>query len=165
MEVLLLIGSDSDLEKVKPAYRTLIDFGIKVESHVCSAHRSPDKATQLSLLAHTNGFKVIICAAGMAAHLAGVVASHTILPVIGLPLSGSALGGQDALYSTVQMPSGIPVATVAVDGAQNAAILAIQILALSNSNLTKNLWVYKESLKEKVETADANLQSKLADFK
>ena len=126
-KVAILMGSDSDLPVVKGAIQTLKDFGLSVEVHVISAHRTPKQACDFSTNAIENGFGVIICAAGKAAHLAGIIAALTTLPVIGLPIKSSTLDGLDALLSTVQMPKGVPVATVAIDGAENAAILAIQI--------------------------------------
>ena len=124
-KVAVIMGSDSDLPVVSPAIRELKRFGIEVEAHVMSAHRTPEEAAAFSHNAKENGFGVIIAAAGKAAHLAGVLAAHTTLPVIGIPVKSSTLDGLDALLSTVQMPAGIPVATVAIDGAKNAALLAV----------------------------------------
>jgi 5-(carboxyamino)imidazole ribonucleotide mutase len=135
----ILMGSASDLPVVKKAIDTLVLLDVPYEVHVYSAHRTPDEASNFSAMAKENGFGVLIAAAGMAAHLAGVVASRTTLPVIGIPCKSSNLDGLDALLATVQMPSGIPVATVAVDGAANAAILAAEILALSDEALAKRL--------------------------
>ncbi|MGN0539397.1 MAG: 5-(carboxyamino)imidazole ribonucleotide mutase [Candidatus Fimenecus sp.] len=135
----IIMGSDSDLPVVEKAINTLNDFGVPFEVHVFSAHRTPEEAKNFSANAKKNGFGAIIAAAGMAAHLAGAVAANTTLPVIGIPVKGSALDGMDALLSTVQMPSGIPVATVAINGAANAAFLAIQILAVSDNELAEKL--------------------------
>lgn len=135
----IIMGSASDLPVVKKAIATLDGLGIPYEVHVYSAHRTPVEAGEFSRNAKANGFGVIIAAAGMAAHLAGAVAANTTLPVIGIPCKSSNLDGIDALLSTVQMPSGIPVATVAIDGATNAALLSAQILALSDEDLSKRL--------------------------
>ena len=135
----IVMGSASDMPVVKKAVDMLVSLGVPYEVHVYSAHRTPDEASNFSLAAKENGFGVIIAAAGMAAHLAGVVASRTTLPVIGIPCKSAALDGLDALLATVQMPTGIPVATVAIDGAANAALLAAQILALSDETLAKKL--------------------------
>lgn len=133
------MGSSSDAERMKPAVEWLGRFGVEAEEQVLSAHRTPEAVAGFASGARDAGFGVLICGAGMAAHLAGAVAAHTTLPVIGVPLSGSALSGVDALYSTVQMPRGIPVATVAIDGAANAAVLAVQILALGDAELATRL--------------------------
>jgi 5-(carboxyamino)imidazole ribonucleotide mutase len=138
------MGSDHDRDKMAPALALLGDFGVEATEHVLSAHRTPAPVAAFATTARDEGYGVIICGAGMAAHLAGAVAGHTTLPVIGVPLSGSALGGVDALYSTVQMPRGIPVATVAIDGAANAAMLAVEILAVSDGALEKKLAGYRE---------------------
>jgi 5-(carboxyamino)imidazole ribonucleotide mutase len=137
MKVAILMGSASDKEKMRPAGETLASFGIEVDERVLSAHRNAEKVTALASGARENGYSAFICAAGMAAHLAGVVAAHTTLPVVGVPMSGGALNGVDALYSTVQMPKGVPVATVAIDGAMNAALLVVQILAVADEGLAK----------------------------
>ena len=137
MKVAILMGSASDKEKMRPAGETLEKFGIEVDERVLSAHRNAEKVTTLASTARENGYSAFICAAGMAAHLAGVVAAHTTLPVIGVPMSGGALNGVDALYSTVQMPKGVPVATVAIDGAMNAALLVVQILAVADEGMAK----------------------------
>jgi 5-(carboxyamino)imidazole ribonucleotide mutase len=139
MKVLVLMGSANDAEKVQPAIDTLTQFGVEHEWWAASAHRNPGKVAELVSGARDNGFGVIIAAAGMAAHLAGVCASKTTLPVIGIPVSGGALNGADALHSTVQMPPGMPVATVAINGAKNAGLLAIQILAVTDEELAKKL--------------------------
>ena len=135
----IVMGSASDLPVVKKAIDMLVSLDVPYEVHVYSAHRTPDEASNFSSMAKENGFGVLIAAAGMAAHLAGVVASRTTLPVIGIPCKSSNLDGLDALLATVQMPTGIPVATVAIDGAANAALLAAEILALSDEALAKKL--------------------------
>jgi len=133
------MGSPSDREKMAPAVSTLGEFGIEVDERVLSAHRTPAAVATFAGRARADGFAAVICGAGMAAHLAGAVAANTTLPVVGVPLSGSALGGIDALYATVQMPKGIPVATVAVDGAANAALLVVQMLAITDTGLADKL--------------------------
>ena len=138
-KVAVIMGSPNDRSKMEPAAETLAAFGIEADVQVMSAHRSPAKVAEFVGNARANGYAAIIAAAGMAAHLAGAAAAHTTLPVIGVPLSGGALNGVDALYSTVQMPRGIPVATVAVDGAVNAALLAVQILAVTDESLVSAL--------------------------
>ena len=153
----VIMGSDSDLPVVQKAIDKLRSFGIPVEAHVMSAHRTPERAAAFAGAAADNGFGVIIAAAGKAAHLAGVLAAHTILPVIGIPINSSTLDGLDALLATVQMPSGIPVATVAIDGAENAAILAAQMLALSNTELADKLSGMKKSMAAAVEEKDRKL--------
>lgn len=135
----IVMGSASDMPVVKKALDTLESFGVPFEVHVYSAHRTPDEAATFARKAKKNGFGVIIAAAGMAAHLAGAVAANTTLPVIGIPVSSKNLGGMEALLSTVQMPSGIPVATVAIDGATNAALLAIEMLAITDDTLAAKL--------------------------
>ena len=138
-KVAVIMGSDSDLPVVEKAMDTLKEYGIPYEVHVYSAHRTPEQVRDFVSNARDNGFGVIIAAAGMAAHLAGAVAANTVLPVIGIPVSAKKLDGLDALLATVQMPSGIPVATVAIDGAKNAAILAAQIIALGDDELYSKL--------------------------
>jgi 5-(carboxyamino)imidazole ribonucleotide mutase len=133
------MGSPNDKDKMAPALKTLAEFGVDAEEHVMSAHRSPAAVAAFATGARANGYAALICGAGMAAHLAGAVAAHTTLPVVGVPLSGGALNGVDALYSTVQMPRGIPVATVAVDGAMNAALLVVQMLAITDADLARRL--------------------------
>ena len=135
----IIMGSDSDLPIIEKAINTLKAFDVPFEVHVFSAHRTPEQARDFSLNARKNGFGAIIAAAGMAAHLAGAIAANTTLPVIGIPVKSGHLNGVDALLSTVQMPSGIPVATVAIDGAVNAALLCIEILAVSDSDLAEKL--------------------------
>ncbi len=138
-KVAIIMGSDSDLPIVKKATDTLKSFGVPFEAHVFSAHRTPDEARTFARHARANGFGVIIAAAGMAAHLAGAIAANTTLPVIGIPCKSNTLDGIDALLSTVQMPSGIPVAAVAIDGGTNAALLSLQILAVEDAQLAQKL--------------------------
>ena len=156
----LIMGSDSDLPIVEKAIDTLHAFGVPCEAHVYSAHRTPLEAAEFAKNAAANGFGVLIAAAGMAAHLAGALAAQTTLPVIGIPCKSNTLDGIDALLSTVQMPSGIPVATVAINGAVNAALLAVEILALSEPELSKKLADKREADRQKVLEKDAALQSK-----
>ena len=139
MKVAVLMGSPNDKDKMAGAGQMLERFGIEVDERVLSAHRNPAEVTALASSLRDNGYVAAICGAGMAAHLAGVVAAHTTLPVIGVPLSGGALNGVDALYSTVQMPKGIPVATVAVDGSANAGILVAEMLSITNEDIAKKL--------------------------
>jgi 5-(carboxyamino)imidazole ribonucleotide mutase len=160
-KVAILMGSDSDLPIVKGAISILKSFHIPVEVHVFSAHRTPAQASDFASTAKANGFGVIICAAGKAAHLAGVIAAHTTLPVIGIPVKSSVLDGMDALLSTVQMPKGIPVATVAIDGADNAGILAAQILGISDPEIDKKLEQMKADMVAEVLEKDKKLQSML----
>jgi 5-(carboxyamino)imidazole ribonucleotide mutase len=155
----VIMGSDSDFPVVSAAVKKLKSFGIPVEVHVMSAHRTPQAAFEFSASAVQNGFGVIIAAAGKAAHLAGILAANTILPVIGIPMKSSELDGMDALLSTVQMPSGIPVATVAINGAENAAILAAQILAVGDESLAGKLAQMKRQMAEKVRKKDAAVQA------
>ncbi len=163
-KVLIVMGSDSDFPVMEGCFKLLNKFGVEFEARVASAHRTPDKAITLARCAKENGFDVIIAAAGLAAHLGGVLAANTILPVIGVPCKGGALNGVDALYATVQMPTGIPVATVAIDGGSNAAILACQILALNDEELSSKLSEYKKSLEASVEERDARLQAKISEL-
>ena len=156
----IIMGSASDLPVVKKAMDMLDSFSVPYEAHVFSAHRTPEEAREFSLNARANGFGAIIAAAGMAAHLAGAVAANTTLPVIGIPCKSMNLDGLDALLSTVMMPSGIPVATVAVDGAANAALLAIQILAVSDATLAKKLDDAREAGRKKVLAKDADVMAK-----
>ena len=144
MKVAVLMGSPNDKAKMAPALEAMAEFGVEATEHVLSAHRTPAAVAALARSARDDGYGVIICGAGMAAHLAGAVAAQTTLPVIGVPLSASALSGVDALYATVQMPRGVPVATVAIDGAANAAVLAIEILAVTDETLAKKLAAYRE---------------------
>lgn len=138
-KVAIIMGSDSDLPVVRKAVDTLAAFDVPCEVHIYSAHRTPEQARQFAVSARDNGFGVVICAAGMAAHLAGAIAANTTLPVIGIPMTSTNLGGMEALLSTVQMPSGIPVATVAIGGAVNAALLAVEMLAISDEALAGKL--------------------------
>ena len=161
-KVAVIMGSDSDWDIVKKAVNCLKEYGVETEVHVMSAHRTPAEACAFAKGAKKNGFGVIIAAAGKAAHLAGVLAAHTTLPVIGIPVKSSTLDGLDALLSTVQMPSGIPVATVAIDGADNAAILACQMLALSDEDLAAQLLQMKADMAQGVAKKDAALQEKVA---
>lgn len=160
-KVAVIMGSDSDLPVVKGCIKTLKDFGIPVEVHVMSAHRTPDAAAEFAKNAAANGFGVIIAAAGKAAHLAGALAAQSILPVIGIPVKSSTLDGLDALLSTVQMPKGIPVATVAIDGADNAAILAAQILAVSDAGLCDKLSEMKQQMADSVVKKDLKIQTEV----
>jgi len=156
----VIMGSDSDLPIMEKVFKRLKDFGIPFEAHVMSAHRTPDRAAEFAANAKKNGFGVIIAAAGMAAHLAGVIAAHTTLPVIGVPIKSS-LDGLDALLAMVQMPPGIPVGTVSIDGGDNAAILAAQILAVSDDALAEKLSAMKKDMAQKVIEKDNQLQEKL----
>lgn len=160
-KVAVLMGSDSDLPVLKGAINTLKEFGINTEAHIMSAHRTPSQAIKFASDAKSNGFGVIICVAGKAAHLAGVVAAHTTLPVIGIPMNSGALDGLDALLSTVQMPKGIPVATVAIDGAANAALLAVQILAVYDEELAAKLQEKRANMTNEVLEKDMKLQTEL----
>jgi phosphoribosylamine--glycine ligase len=161
ISVLILMGSDSDAPVMQAAVDVLQEFEIPCEMTVASAHRSPDRVTRLVSEAPRRGVKVFIVGAGAAAHLAGVVAAHTTLPVIGVPIDSSALQGWDALLSTVQMPPGVPVATVSVGraGATNAGVLAAQILAVADARLADRMTTYKKTLAEKVEQAAARLSN------
>lgn len=163
-KVAVIMGSDSDFPVVSGAIKTLKSLDIPVEAHVMSAHRTPEKAAEFSSKAKENGVGVIIAAAGKAAHLAGVLAAHTTLPVIGIPIKSSTLDGLDALLATVQMPQGIPVATVAIDGAGNAALLAAQMLALSDDELAGKLADMKADMKKGVEKKDKALQEKVREL-
>ncbi len=149
-KIAIIMGSDSDLPVVSKAADTLKSFGVPFEVHVFSAHRTPEEAKEFSCNTRKNGFGAIIAAAGMAAHLAGAIAANTTLPVIGIPIKSAGLGGIDALLSTVQMPSGIPVATVAIDGAVNAALLCVEILAVTDSELAEKLDNKRKADYEKV---------------
>ncbi len=157
----ILMGSDSDAPIIKKATDMLTSLGIPFEVHVYSAHRTPEQARDFSVSARENGFGVIIAAAGMAAHLAGAVAANTTLPVIGIPCKGPVLDGMDALLATVQMPTGIPVATVAINGSANAALLAAQILAVEDKELAAKLDAKRVSDAEAVLKKDAEILSKL----
>ncbi|MEW6065676.1 MAG: 5-(carboxyamino)imidazole ribonucleotide mutase [Bacillota bacterium] len=154
----IVLGSDSDLPLMKDAVKTLEKFGIPYELSISSAHRAPDKTAAYARTAESRGLKVLIAAAGLAAHLPGVVAAHTVLPVIGVPVKSGALDGVDALYSIAQMPPGIPVASVAINGAKNAAILAVQMIALSDDTVREKLHRFKEELAREVEAKDARIK-------
>ncbi len=159
-KVAVIMGSDSDLPVVEKALEKLKEFSVPFEAHVYSAHRTPEQARDFSANARANGFGVIIAAAGKAAHLAGSVAANTTLPVIGIPIKASALDGLDALLSTVQMPPGMPVATVAIDGAANAALLAMQILAVEDAELAQKLEDSRSAERTKILAKDAALTKK-----
>ncbi len=159
-KVAVIMGSDSDLPIVEKALDTLGEYDVPFEVHVFSAHRTPEEAKDFSSTARDNGFGVIIAAAGMAAHLAGAIAANTTLPVIGIPISGKNLDGMDALLSTVMMPTGIPVATVAINGAANAALLAIEILAVTDSSLCEKLNEARKKGSEKVLMKNAAIEEK-----
>lgn len=163
-EVLIVMGSDSDFSVMQGVFQILTQFGVKYNAIVSSAHRTPDAAATLAKEADSKGIKVIIAAAGLAAHLPGVIAAYTTLPVIGVPIASGALKGVDSLYSIVQMPTGIPVATVAINGAENAALLAIQILALSNPVLHSKLVDHKKQMVDIVDKRNESLQSKMKEF-
>ena len=156
----IIMGSDSDLPVVEKAIDTLKQFGVPTEVHVFSAHRTPEEARNFSIEARKNGFGAIIAAAGMAAHLAGAIAANTTLPVIGIPIKSNKLDGVDALLSTVMMPSGIPVATVAIDGAVNAALLSVEILAVSDDTLAEKLDSLRKEGSEKVLMKNAAIEAK-----
>ena len=151
--VAILMGSQSDMAKMEKAAEVLKAFNVPHEVKVLSAHRLPDKVAEYAKAAEGNGVRVLIAGAGMANHLAGALAANTTIPVIGVPLTGSALNGQDALYATVQMPKGVPVATVAIDGAANAGYLAVEILALSDKALAEKLKAHRKAEREKLEAA------------
>ena len=157
----IVMGSDSDLPVVKKATDVLKEFGVPFEAHVFSAHRTPEQARDFALNARENGFGAVICAAGMAAHLAGAVAANTTLPVIGIPCKGGAMDGIDALLSTVQMPSGIPVATVALNGGANAALLCLQILAVEDAALAEKLDAKRKADAAAVLAKDAGIAERL----
>ncbi len=161
-KVAVLLGSDSDWPVARAACAQLKAFGIPFEARILSAHRTPGPAAEFAKAARGNGFGVILCAAGMAAHLAGAVAANTTLPVIGIPMKGGALDGLDALLATVQMPSGIPVATVALNGAKNAAVLAAEILAVSDPVLAQRLADARAEMQKETEKKDQKLQAELA---
>ena len=151
--VAILMGSQSDMAKMEKGAEVLKTFGVPHEVKVLSAHRLPDKVAEYAKTAEGKGIRVLIAGAGMANHLAGALAANTTIPVIGVPLTGSALNGQDALYATVQMPKGVPVATVAIDGAANAGFLAVEILALSDKALGEKLKAHRAAEREKLEAA------------
>lgn len=163
-KVAVIMGSDSDFPVVAPAVKRLKGFGIETEVRVMSAHRTPELSAEFARDALQNGFGVIIAAAGKAAHLAGVLAAHTTLPVIGIPVKSTSLDGLDALLSTVQMPPGIPVATVGIDGADNAAILAAQMLALADAELAQKLVQMKKDMVDGVMQKNEKLQEKVKEL-
>ncbi|WP_418731120.1 5-(carboxyamino)imidazole ribonucleotide mutase [Desulfovibrio sp.] len=161
-KVAVIMGSDSDWPVVKAACAQLTEFGIPYEAHILSAHRTPAVAAEFARDARKNGFGVLICAAGMAAHLAGAFAGNSTLPVIGIPMKGGAMDGLHALLATVQMPSGIPVATVAINGAKNAAVLAAQILSVSDDALAAKLDAAREKMAAQIAEKEQKLQAELA---
>ncbi|MBQ6622057.1 MAG: 5-(carboxyamino)imidazole ribonucleotide mutase [Mogibacterium sp.] len=159
----VIMGSDSDLPVVEKCINELKKYGIPTEVHVYSAHRTPDEAIAFAKAAEENGFGVIISAAGKAAHLGGVLAANTVLPVVGIPIKASALEGIDALLSTVQMPPGIPVASMAIDGAKNAAIFAAEILAVGDPALRQKLWDERKKAHDDVIAKDARVSAQFSD--
>lgn len=159
-KVAIIMGSDSDLPIVEKAMKMLDQFDVPYEAHVYSAHRTPEQAREFALGARENGFGAIIAAAGMAAHLAGAFAANTTLPVIGIPVASGALNGVDALYSTVQMPTGIPVATVAVNGAANAALLCVEMFAISDEALAAKLADYRKEDTQKTLNKNSAVEEK-----
>ena len=163
-KVAVVMGSKSDLGVVKPAVTVLKSFGAEVEVRVISAHRTPDEAHACAKSAKENGTEVIICAAGKAAHLGGVIAAYTTLPVIGLPVKTDMMGGLDSLLSIVQMPSGIPVATVGVNGGENAGVLAAQILGIKHPDIAVKLEEYKRKMREKINADDAAVIEEASQF-
>lgn len=160
-KVAVIMGSKSDFDVVKPCLKALKNFGVEYDCRVISAHRTPTEAHEYILNAEKKGIEVVIGVAGKAAHLAGVLAAYTTMPVIALPVATSLMGGLDSLLSMVQMPSGIPVATVAVNGGENAGILAVQILALKYPVLKEKLTAYKQEMRDKIDKDDAELQKEL----
>lgn len=164
-KIAVIMGSDSDLPVVEKAFAVFKEYGVPFEVHVYSAHRTPEEARAFAVTAAENGFGAIVCAAGKAAHLAGAFAANTVLPVIGIPVKSSTLDGLDALLSTVQMPSGIPVATVAIDGAQNAALLAVQILAVEDRALREKLLAARKAAAEKVLAKNSEIAEKYSAVK
>ena len=161
MKVAIIMGSDSDFPVVQGTYDVLREFGVEVDCRVMSAHRTPDRAIKFAKNADKEGYEVIIGAAGKAAHLPGVLAGCSVLPVIGLPIKSSTMDGLDSLLSIVQMPSGVPVATVAINGALNAGLLALQILSIKYPEIKEKLYDYKKSMAEAVEKKDDKLQGLL----
>ena len=158
-KVAVIMGSDSDLDTMRPCMKRLKDFGVPFEVHIISAHRTPAAAEEFASTAAERGFGVIIAAAGKAAHLGGVLAAYTTLPVIGVPIKTSMMGGLDSLLSMVQMPKGIPVATVAVDGAENAALLAVQILSVKYDSLREKMKAYKAKMEADIIALDQEFQA------
>ena len=165
MKALVVMGSDSDYGVMKDCLSTLKKFEIEFECVVCSAHRTPEKSRELAKSAQKKGFSCIIAAAGKAAHLPGVIAAYTTLPVIGVPIKSDALDGMDALLAIAQMPPGIPVATVGVNASLNAAILAVEMLSLADGNLAERLATYKDNLKKKIEKANEELKELKYEYK
>lgn len=163
-KVAIIMGSKSDFNVVKPAVSVLKDFGVEVEVRVISAHRTPEEAHDFAKNAISAGIEAIICAAGKAAHLGGVIAAYTTLPVIGLPVKTDMMGGLDSLLSMVQMPSGIPVACVGVNGGENAGLLALQILGIKYPAIAEKLAVYKKRMKDKINSDDAALQQEIKEL-
>ncbi len=161
MKIGIIMGSDSDLPVVTKAFEIFDEFNVEYEAHIFSAHRTPQETAEFARNAKKKGFGVIIAAAGGAAHLPGVIAAETTLPIIGIPIKTSALGGVDSLYSIVQMPKGIPVASMAINGAQNAALFAVQILSLDNEELAEKLHKYREKMSEGVLKKDEKLQGNI----
>lgn len=161
-KVAVIIGSKSDFEAVKPCVSLLRQFNVPFFIRVLSAHRTPNEVHDLVLSAEENNIGIFIAAAGKAAHLAGVIAGHTTLPVIGIPIKSSTMDGLDSLLSVVQMPNGVPVATVAINGSENAALLAVQMLSLNDKRLKEQLFSYKKKMREKVLTDDKSLQEELS---
>jgi 5-(carboxyamino)imidazole ribonucleotide mutase len=157
----ILMGSDSDLDIMEEVGKACDEFGVGYEMHVMSAHRTPHDVAEFASTAHTRGLQVIVAGAGGAAHLAGVVAAHTPLPVIGLPIKSKALNGLDSLLSIAQMPAGVPVATVAIDGGRNAGLLAVQILAVADAELFARVVSFKEKLAASIRERDRKLQERL----
>ena len=160
-KIAIIMGSKSDFGVVKPAVSVIKDFGVECEVHVISAHRTPEEAHEYSKTAKERGIEVIICAAGKAAHLGGVIAANTTLPVIGLPVKTDMMGGLDSLLSIVQMPSGIPVATVGVNGGENAGLLALQILGVKYPEIATKLAAYKAKMRDKINSDDIALQTEV----
>ena len=163
-KVVIVMGSKSDFPVVKPAVSVLKKFGVETEVRVISAHRTPEEAHAFAAGAKANGIEAVICAAGKAAHLGGVMAAYTALPVIGLPVKTDMMGGLDSLLSIVQMPSGIPVATVGVNGGENAGLLALQILGVKYPEIYEKLCAYKKAMAEKIAADDAALQEELKEL-
>jgi len=160
-KVAIVMGSDSDYPVLEKCIKILKEFNVEVDVTVCSAHRTPDRAAEYARSAEEKGFNVIIAAAGKAAHLPGVLAAYTVLPVIGLPIQSSTLDGLDSLLSIVQMPTGIPVATVAINGSENAALLAIQIIGVKYPEMRSKMNQYKENMKVSVDEKDRKIKEKL----
>jgi 5-(carboxyamino)imidazole ribonucleotide mutase len=165
LKVLIVMGSDSDLDALMPAIRVLGDLNVEHEVHVASAHRTPDRVVALATGARKNGFGIVIAAAGGAAHLAGVIAAHTTLPVLAVPIAVGTLGGIDALLSAIQMPGGVPVASVGVGGARNAGLFAAQMLSVNDPTLSTAIESFRRRQESAVAEADARVKAKLASDK